>query len=243
MHGCGRERRDIRRPAGKERRGYKERCRAVFHAARFDHGDGRMRPARADENHRRSRLRHGRLFPASYDYICQNQLDLDKEQKEFLKNKTFFGNEIVAGTRRLALMNMFLHNIGDIDGDNFISPTDALVADDGQTVRLRAGQSAVREKEQPDIHQRRRRTGKRGPDLQPAGFLGDDEQQAAKLCPAHPAPCSKQPGKPPSLCRTMFCLKAEREKRSENVCLKPPICTRSCACRPASFMLRASRQM
>lgn len=46
----------------------------------------------------------------------------------FLKNSTFFGNEIVAATRRLALINMFLHNIGDIDSDNFISPADALIA-------------------------------------------------------------------------------------------------------------------
>jgi type I restriction enzyme M protein len=42
--------------------------------------------------------------------------------------QTFFGNEIVAGTRRLALMNLFLHNIGDIESDNFISPADALIA-------------------------------------------------------------------------------------------------------------------
>lgn len=28
-------------------------------------------------------------------------------------------------------MNLFLHNIGDIDSDNFISPTDALIADPG----------------------------------------------------------------------------------------------------------------
>ena len=42
--------------------------------------------------------------------------------------ETFFGNEIVAGTKRLALMNLFLHNIGDIESDNFISPADALIA-------------------------------------------------------------------------------------------------------------------
>jgi type I restriction enzyme M protein len=53
---------------------------------------------------------------------------LDKEQNKFLKMETFFGNEIVASTRRLALMNLFLHNIGDIESDNFISPADALIA-------------------------------------------------------------------------------------------------------------------
>lgn len=69
----------------------------------------------------------GGFFLAAYDYIVQNN-KLDKNQNKFLKNHTFFGNEIVAGTRRLALMNLFLHNIGDIDGDNFISPADALIA-------------------------------------------------------------------------------------------------------------------
>ncbi|HPT72860.1 MAG TPA: N-6 DNA methylase, partial [Candidatus Cloacimonadota bacterium] len=56
----------------------------------------------------------------------------DREQKEFLKYKTFFGNEIVANTRRLCLMNMFLHNIGDIEGDTAISSTDSLVMDTGK---------------------------------------------------------------------------------------------------------------
>ncbi len=73
----------------------------------------------------------GGFFLKAYDFIAANY-DLDKEQKEFLRFKTFFGHEIVASTRRLALMNLFLHNIGDIDSDNFISPADALIAADGQ---------------------------------------------------------------------------------------------------------------
>src|SRR5450759_3114197 len=72
----------------------------------------------------------GGFFLAAYDFIAANH-NLDKEQKQFLKFKTFFGNEIVAGTRRLALMNLFLHNIGDIDSDNSISPADSLIADAG----------------------------------------------------------------------------------------------------------------
>ena len=37
----------------------------------------------------------------------------------------------MANTRRLCLMNMFLHNIGEIDGESFISSADALIADEG----------------------------------------------------------------------------------------------------------------
>ena len=54
--------------------------------------------------------------------------------KEFLKLKTFYGNEIVANTRRMALMNLFLHNIGDFESDTFISPADALISDSGLRV-------------------------------------------------------------------------------------------------------------
>ncbi len=73
----------------------------------------------------------GGFFLAAYDWITENR-ELDKSDKEFLKFRTFYGNEIVAGTRRLALMNLFLHNIGDIDSNNFISPNDSLIADDGK---------------------------------------------------------------------------------------------------------------
>jgi type I restriction enzyme M protein len=40
----------------------------------------------------------------------------------------------VASARRLALMNMFLHNIGDIDSDTSILSTDSLIADSGLRV-------------------------------------------------------------------------------------------------------------
>ena len=73
----------------------------------------------------------GGFFLASYDFISHKDKHLDREAKEFLKNKTFHGNEIVANARRMCLMNMFLHNIGEIDGESSIKPTDALIADDG----------------------------------------------------------------------------------------------------------------
>ena len=70
----------------------------------------------------------GGFFLAAYDWMTENN-EMDKAKKQFLKYETFFGNEIVAGTRRLALMNLFLHNIGDIDSANiFISPNDSLIA-------------------------------------------------------------------------------------------------------------------
>jgi type I restriction enzyme M protein len=72
----------------------------------------------------------GGFFLAAYDFLVKTY-PLDRNQKEFLKFGTFRGNEIVANTRRLALMNMFLHNIGDISRDSMISSQDALIADSG----------------------------------------------------------------------------------------------------------------
>ncbi|MEM9078781.1 MAG: class I SAM-dependent DNA methyltransferase [Bacteroidota bacterium] len=72
----------------------------------------------------------GGFFLAAYDWIVANH-NLNRQEKEFLKNYTFHGNEIVANTRRMCLMNMYLHNIGEIDGTGFINSNDALVSDDG----------------------------------------------------------------------------------------------------------------
>lgn len=77
----------------------------------------------------------GGFFLAAYDFLTDaKHYQLDKAQKHFLKHDTFYGNEIVANTRRLCLMNMFLHNIGEIDGDSLVSPNDALIAPSPTTV-------------------------------------------------------------------------------------------------------------
>ena len=74
----------------------------------------------------------GGFFLAAYDFLTDlHNYQLDKDHKAFLKHQTFFGNEIVASTRRLCLMNMVLHNIGELDGEPFVSSADALVADPG----------------------------------------------------------------------------------------------------------------
>ena len=74
----------------------------------------------------------GGFFLAAYDFLTSSKnYSLDKVQKQFLKHETFFGNEIVPETRRMCLMNMFLHNIGEIDVEPSILSTDALLADSG----------------------------------------------------------------------------------------------------------------
>ena len=72
----------------------------------------------------------GGFFLASYDYILENH-ELDKEQKDFLKYDTFKGWEIVANTARMCLMNLFLHNIGDLTSEPPIEREDSLISDPG----------------------------------------------------------------------------------------------------------------
>ncbi|MFN3167787.1 MAG: N-6 DNA methylase [Phycisphaeraceae bacterium] len=74
----------------------------------------------------------GGFFLAAYDYLTNTEhYQLNQTQKKALKNKTFFGNEFVAGTRRMCLMNMYLHNIGEIGGEVTVSGADSLAADPG----------------------------------------------------------------------------------------------------------------
>lgn len=57
----------------------------------------------------------GGFFLAAQAFLADpNNYTLDREKKEFLKNETFYGNELVASTFRLCLMNLYLHNIGEI---------------------------------------------------------------------------------------------------------------------------------
>ena len=67
----------------------------------------------------------GGFFLAAYDFLAKQELDRD--QLKFLKYKTFHGWEIVPSTARLCLMNLFLHNIGDLNSDPPIERNDSLI--------------------------------------------------------------------------------------------------------------------
>ena len=75
----------------------------------------------------------GGFFLAAQEFIAENYT-LDREEKEFLKNETFYGNELVATTFKMALMNLYLHNIGDIYGNVPVTQGDSLLTDPGYRV-------------------------------------------------------------------------------------------------------------
>jgi len=70
----------------------------------------------------------GGFFLKAHDYIDQNY-NLDKDQKKFLKEKTFKGWDIVTEVVRLCAMNMYLHGIGTDESQ--VKNDDSLGADPG----------------------------------------------------------------------------------------------------------------
>ena len=77
----------------------------------------------------------GGFFLAAQEFLANpKNYTLDRAQKEFLKNETFYGNELVKTTFKMALMNLYLHNIGDIYGNVPVTQGDSLLTDPGWRV-------------------------------------------------------------------------------------------------------------
>ena len=71
----------------------------------------------------------GKWLEDNRAWIVRDLHKLNPKQKRFLRDETFIGNEIVPNTRRLCLMNLFLHNIGELDGQPAIDRSDALISE------------------------------------------------------------------------------------------------------------------
>jgi len=70
----------------------------------------------------------GGFFLKAHEYLGE-KYSLDKDQKKFLKEKTFKGRDIVAEVVRLCAMNMYLHGIGTDESQ--VSQADSLISDPG----------------------------------------------------------------------------------------------------------------
>ncbi|MFA6969967.1 MAG: class I SAM-dependent DNA methyltransferase [Gallionella sp.] len=74
----------------------------------------------------------GGFFLSAHKWLNRSENKLNKRQQKFLRDETFHGNEIVPSTRRMCLMNLFLHDIGELDGEPSVDRADALIADSGK---------------------------------------------------------------------------------------------------------------
>lgn len=79
----------------------------------------------------------GGFLLAAHDYIVDHN-QLDRDQKKFLRDQAFHGNEIVDNTARLCAMNLFLHGIGgaSVDAEPAIKVADALAAEPAEHVDM-----------------------------------------------------------------------------------------------------------
>ena len=75
----------------------------------------------------------GGFFLGVHEWLTRPGSRLNPTQAKFLRHETFHGNEIVASTRRTCLMNLFLHNIGELDSEPAVERTDALISEPKQT--------------------------------------------------------------------------------------------------------------
>ncbi|MGN6090916.1 MAG: N-6 DNA methylase [Luteibacter jiangsuensis] len=71
----------------------------------------------------------GGFFLGVHAWLTRPGMKLNPKQARFLRHETFHGNEIVANTRRMCLMNLFLHNIGELDGAPAVERSDALISE------------------------------------------------------------------------------------------------------------------
>lgn len=70
----------------------------------------------------------GGFFLSAHKWLARPENKLNLRQQKFLRDETFHGNEIVPSTRRMCLMNLFLHDIGELDGEPSVERADALIS-------------------------------------------------------------------------------------------------------------------
>lgn len=74
----------------------------------------------------------GGFLLAAHDHVLHD-FDLDRDQLKFLKNGTLHGVELVDSVTRLCAMNLMLHGIGDVAGDQLpVQTRDALAGKHGE---------------------------------------------------------------------------------------------------------------
>ncbi len=81
----------------------------------------------------------GGFLLAAHDYISEHHgREMDRDQKEFLRDGAFRGIELVDETARLCAMNLFLHGIGgaDISATPPIRVDDALLTQPSETLDM-----------------------------------------------------------------------------------------------------------
>ncbi len=180
----------------------------------------------------------GGFFLGAYKWLTRKGSKLNKKQKEFLRHKTFFGNEIVAGTRRLCLMNLFLHNIGDLDGEPTVDRADALLADPRQTVDYVLANPPFGKKSSMTITNEEGEEDRDALTYERQDFWETTSNKQLNFL-QHICTILKDHGQAAVVLPDNVLFEGAPARRSAGSCWKPAMSIRCCACPPAFSMRKA----
>ena len=140
-------------------------------------------------------------------------------------------------------MNMFLHNIGEIDGGAPISPNDSLVADSGKRFDYVLANPPFGKKSSMSFTNEEGEQEKDDLTYNRQDFWATTSNKQLNFVQHIRHACSRPPAALPWSFPTTCCLRAAPVKPSAKNCWRTPTCTPSCACRPACSMRKGSRPM
>ncbi len=117
----------------------------------------------------------GGFLLAAHDYI-KKHYTLDQKQKEFLREKSLSGTEIVDATARLCVMNLYLHGIGD-DDDVPVEVDDSLKSDPSEFFQMILTNPPFGKKSSITIIDEEGKAGKESVTYQRTGFTATSNKQ------------------------------------------------------------------
>ena len=180
----------------------------------------------------------GGFFLGVHEWLTRKGHKLDQAEARFLRHSTFFGNEIVASTRRLCLMNLFLHNIGDLDAEPTVDRSDALIAEPKKKVDYVLANPPFGKKSSMTITNEEGEEDRDALTYERQDFWQTTSNKQLNFL-QHIVSMLKPTARRRWCCRTTCCSRVARARRSAASCWKPAMSTRCCGCPPASSTHRA----
>lgn len=179
----------------------------------------------------------GGFFLGAYNWLTRPGARLNKSEKEFLRDKTFHGNEIVPNTRRMCQMNLFLHSIGELDGEPLVERSDALITEPKRKVDYILANPPFGKKSSMTFTNGEGEEDKGALTYGAARLLGNHVEQATQLPAAHRQHVEVDWQSCRGVARQRAVRRRRGRKKSAASCSKTAMCTPCCAC-PLAFFTR-----
>lgn len=179
----------------------------------------------------------GGFFLGAYSWLTRPGAKLDKRQKAFLRDQTFHGNEIVPNTRRMCLMNLFLHNIGELDGEPSVERSDALISEPKRKVDYVLANPPFGKKSSMTITNEEGEEDKEALTYERQDFWETTSNKQLNFL-QHIVSMLKVDGKAAVVLPDNVLFEGGAGRRFAASCWKTAMCTPFCACPPGFFTPR-----